>query len=434
MNINNTLGVLFLSVNLMACSAIKNTQFPGSPGTTGLPASAVDFTDDFLATLLKKYPGYFDSLIAKKDEYHIQIIYTQINRDKKNNPLFTDHYFNISGKYFYPASTVKLPIAILALQKLNELHVDGLDMNTTMITEAAYDGETGVYNDPTTADGRPTIGHYIKKIFLTSDNDAANRLYEFLGQEYINNTLHKMGYEDAQIIHRLNISITEAQNRHTNQVKFFDAANKLIYEKPLQESKLVYAVRNDMAGKGYYKGSELITAPFDFSKKNRLALTDLHNILKSIYFPGQVSANHRFNLTQDDYNFLRKSMSTVPSESVYPTYDTAEYPEGYVKFLLCGGSKEKTGPGIRIFNKPGDAYGFLTDVAYIVDFKKKIEFMCSATIYCNADGILNDDKYDYDTIGLPFMKHLGQVIYDCELKRKHKYKPDLSSIVFNYDK
>ena len=76
-----------------------------------------------------------------------------------------------------------------------------------MITEADEDGQTAVYNDPTSADGRPTIAHYIKKILLVSDNDAFNRLYEFLGQEYINNTLHKMGYEDVQIIHRLEISL-----------------------------------------------------------------------------------------------------------------------------------------------------------------------------------------------------------------------------------
>ncbi len=54
-----------------------------------------------------------------------------------------------------------------------------------MITEAEDENQTRVYNDPTTEDGRPTVAHYIKKILLVSDNDAFNRLYEFLGQEYI---------------------------------------------------------------------------------------------------------------------------------------------------------------------------------------------------------------------------------------------------------
>ena len=58
--------------------------------------------------------------------------------------------------------------------------------------------------------------------------------------------------------------------------------------------------------------------------------------------------------------------------------------------------------------------------------------MLSAVIHCNGDGIFNDDKYDYDDVGFPFMKHLGQVIYDHELKRKKKVDPDLGKFQFNY--
>jgi hypothetical protein len=89
---------------------------------------------------------------------------------------------------------------------------------------------------------------------------------------------------------------------------------------------------------------------------------------------------------------------------------------------------------IRIFNKTGDAYGEMIDVAYITDFDKNIEFFLSAAINCNTDGIVNDDKYDYDTIGLPFMKNLGQVIYSYELNRKRTWQPDLSSFKITYDK
>src|SRR5436190_6622745 len=113
-----------------------------------------------------------------------------------------------------------------------------------MISEAGYSGQTEVYNDPSTPDGRPTIEHYIKKILLVSDNDAFNRLYEFLGQEYINNSLHKMGYDDIQIIHRLDISLSEQQNRQTNPVKFIDRKSNIIYDQQLADSKLIYANRN----------------------------------------------------------------------------------------------------------------------------------------------------------------------------------------------
>jgi hypothetical protein len=52
--------------------------------------------------------------------------------------------------------------------------------------------------------------------------------------------------------------------------------------------------------------------------------------------------------------------------------------------------------------------------------------MLTATIYVNSDGIMNDDKYDYDTIGLPALYQLGQLIYQYELHRERVHIPDLS--------
>jgi len=387
-----------------------------------------------LVQLLMKYPEYFDSILQQKDELKLQVIYSRIDRNKNNESTFTDFYFNVNdSNYFYPASTVKFPTAVLALQKLRELNIAGLDMNSTMITGADGDGQTAVNSDSTAEDNRPTIAHYIKKILLVSDNDAFNRLYEFLGQEYINNSLHKMGYTSTQIIHRLNISLSEQQNRHTNPIKFYDSNGKLVYEKPAAISQLVYTPRNTKIGNGYMRGDSVVNEPLDFSKKNRLLLKDLHNIVRSVLFPRGVSSKKRFHLTEDDYRFLRRYMSMTAPESDYPKYDSS-FHDTFVKFIFYGAEKGTADPTIRSFNKPGDAYGFLIDAAYIADFKNNIEFMVSAVIYCNSDGILNDDHYDYETVGLPFMKHLGRVIYESELKRKKAFIPDLSTFRFNYSK
>lgn len=393
-------------------------------------------TDPFLKDILSKYPQYFSHILDNPDSLGVQIIYTQINRGKNNIPALTNYYFNVnSGKYFYPASTVKMPVAFLALEKLNDLKAEGLTGKSTMITESAYSGQTSVYNDPTSEDGRPGIEHYIKKIFLVSDNDAYNRLYEFLGQEYVNEQLHKKGYKDVQLLHRLQIALTEDENRHTNPVKFYDASGKLLYEKPAMYNQQQYAARNTKLGKGYMRGDSLISEPFDFSKRNRFPLEDLHNILRSVIFPKSVPAAQRFNLTEDDYRFLWKYMSQFPGETKFPGYsDTANYWDAYCKFVLYGSEKGGLPKHIRIFNKVGDAYGFLLDITYVVDFEKQIEFFLSTVIYCNSDGIFNDDKYDYNTVGFPFMKHLGQVIYNYELQRPKKYLPDLSAMKFIYDK
>ena len=247
--------------------------------------------------------------------------------------------------------------------------------------------------------------------------------------------MHQKGYGDVQILHRLSIPLSLQQNRATNPINFFGPDKKIIYRQPMRYDSSIYEQRNDSIGEGYYKGDSLIKMPMNFSEKNRISLQDLHNILLSLVFPEKVMASQRFNITEDDRNFILKYMSELPTESHYPPYaaDTANYWPAYCKFLLFGSEKGALPKNIRVFNKVGDAYGQLTDVAYIVDFDKKIEFFLSAIIYCNNDGILNDDKYDYDNIGLPFMKHLGEVLYEYELKRTKKNVPDLSPLLFNYD-
>jgi len=393
--------------------------------------------NQFLENLLQQNPQYFSEVLKNRKAWNVQIIYTRIDRNEKGEPLLRQYDFNTDpNRYFYPASTVKLPIVLLALQRLNELKGMGIDKNTTMITEKALDWQTAVYNDPTTPDGKPTIANYIKKILMVSDNDAFNRLYEFLGQKYINEQLEKMGYKSAEILHHLNVFYTEDQNRQTNPIRFLDGNNKLLYEKPAQVSMTLFPARNDSLGQGYYKGGKLVSGPMDFSKKNRISLQDLNSILVNFIFPERVNPRQRFNLTEEDKQFVLKYMSQYPTESVWPPYaaDTANYWPAYGKQLLFGMAKGTLPENIRIFSKEGDAYGHMIDVAYIVDFKNKIEFFLSAVIYCNSDGILNDDKYDYNSIGLPFMKNLGQVIYDYELKRERKNIPDLSPFIFKYDK
>lgn len=439
--------VPFFSLGLFtSCTATKQAVLaaiippivnPILTDTLPVKKSESSKTDAFLEELLKQYPQYFDSILAHRKALNVQFIYTKVDRGANGIAALKHYYFNIdTAAYFYPASPVKFPISLLALQKLNELKANGIDKNTTLLTENEYGSQTAVYNDPTTIDGKPSIANYIKKILLVSDNDAYNRLYEFLGQQYINDQLHQKGYADVQLIHRLNIFLLEEENRHTNPVNFYGPDNKLLYHQSLQYNSAKFPQRNDSLGKAYYDEDKLINKPMSFSNKNRIHLEDLHTMLISLVFPNKVPAAQRFNLTDEDRKFMLKYMSQLPTESIHPPYadDTANYYPAYGKFLLYGAKKQPLPKNIRIFNKVGDAYGQLLDVAYIVDFDKKIEFFLSAVIYCNSDGILNDDKYDYETIGYPFMQHLGQVMYDYEVKREKKILPDLGEFIFEYDK
>lgn len=377
--------------------------------------------DNLLYQILQKHPEFFKRINNSPDSFRVQIIYTQINRNKKNKPSFKEFGYRLNdSEYFYPASTVKMPIALLALEKINELGIPGLTMNSIMITDSASDSQDFVYNQPNAMDGAPTIANYIKQIFLVSDNDAFNRLYEFLGPDYIQQKLKAKGYPDAIIRHRLQVSKTLEQQLRTNPVRFYDTAGNIIYEQPAQISKGKFAETIIALGKGYMKSGNLVASPFSFLNKNRIYLQDLHHILQSVIFPNITKRKSRFRLTEQDYAFVKKYMQIYPGESDTPSYDTSYYYNTYCKFLLQGSERKTLFPQVKIYNKVGDAYGFLLDVAYIVDEINQVEFMLSAVISCNTDGIFNDDKYEYDSLGFPFMRDLGIAVYNHELMRKGK--------------
>jgi len=378
-------------------------------------------TSNPLHQALKNNPQFFKRITSNPDSFRVQIIYTQIDRNKRNKPSFKEYSYRLNNEeYFYPASTVKMPVALLALEKINELGIKGLTRNSIMITDSASTAQDHVYNQPNANDGAPTIENYIKQIFLVSDNDAFNRLYEFLGQEYIQRKLREKGYPDVIIRHRLQLSRTVEQQAITNPVKFYDTAGNLIYEQPAQKSNAIYEATNVSLGKGFMKGGKLINEPFSFLNKNRIYLQDLHHILQSVIFPEKFPKKNRFNLTDDDYAFVKKYMHIYPRESESPIYDPEHYWDTYCKFLLQGSEKKTLYPNVKIYNKVGDAYGFLLDVAYITDVDNNIEFMLSAVISCNTDGIYNDDAYEYDSLGFPFLRDLGVAIYQQELQRKGK--------------
>jgi hypothetical protein len=300
--------------------------------------------------------------------------------------------------------------------------------------DSSYPGQTTALLDSTAANGKPSIAQYIRKAFLISDNDAYNRLYQFAGQKTINRTLWSKGYKDTRIIRQF-MGFTADQNRHTNAVKFIDASGKVIYQQDAAyNTDSFYFPRQVKIGEAHYnRNDSLVPEPIDFTGHNNISIETLQQILRSVIFPEAIPSTQKFRLESNDYELLRRYLSQYPSETSYPKYDSITYYDSYVKFFFRD-STHQMPEGIRIFNKVGWAYGFLTDASYIVDFKNNIEFMLTATIYVNSDGILNDNKYDYDNIGYPFMRELGKAIYQYDLRRKRTRRPDLFSLKLQYEK
>lgn len=390
--------------------------------------------DSLLIKLIwQKASPQLKHILQYPDSFRYQLIYTQIDRTKRNVPVFTNRCYAVNDQQYYnPASTVKLPVALLALEKLRKLHIPGLDADTPMLTDSVRYEQVQAHEDTTSASGLPSIAHYIKRVFLISDNDAYNRLYEFVGQRDINQQLWAKGYKDVRIIRRF-MPLTEEENRYTNPIRFVED-NKLIYAQPEAYDTINFDFSRQITiGQGYLdKDDRLILKPMDFTRHNIFPLTALQHMMQTVIFPASVPEKERFMLEKKDYELLYRYMSQYPSETSWPRYDTSEYYNSFTKFFFFKSGKQNIPSAIRVFNKAGWSYGFLTDASYILDFEHNIEFMLTGTLYVNRDGILNDNKYEYEEEGYPFFKEIGEIIYEYELERNRKYKPNLQSFKMEY--
>ncbi|MDH3796244.1 MAG: hypothetical protein OER83_05175, partial [Flavobacteriaceae bacterium] len=175
------------------------------------------------------------------------------------------------------------------------------------------------------------------------------------------------------------------------------------------------SLKGILKGNGFMDEDTLIREPFDFGQKNYYPVIAQHATLKRVLFPNLFEASQQFNLNDESRKLILDAMKSRPREA---GYDPKIYYDSYVKFFLYGDDESPYPEHFEIFNKVGYAYGTLTDCAYIRDIENNIEFMLTATLLVNKNGIFNDNDYEYEDIGIPFLAALGKELYTIEKNRK----------------
>lgn len=384
------------------------------------------YSDPLEEIIYSSQDALFKAVIDQKDKFEIQILYTQINRDSLGVPTLTYYDFNRDDSlYFYPASTVKMPVSFLALEYINELKQKYPSINeySAIQFDSVAPPQRPEWIDMCAPTGLPNVAHYIEKVFSVSDNNAYNRLYELVGQDYINDKLIEKGvFRNSRIRTRVGVSGFDTEsNKYTNPYRILDENGQVLYEQ--NELYALYSdfpiVKNTSKGQGYYDDDmdTIIYNPFDMSEKNFINIFDLQQSLERVIFPEIFPESQRFKLTEEQYDFLYRTMTKLPKDFPYLPKDDEHY-DSYVKFLIYGDKKDPIPDHIKIANKVGWAYGYLTDCAYIKDTLNGVEFFLTATISVNENGIYNDGQYEFDDIGVPFLAQLGREVYQYELKRK----------------
>jgi hypothetical protein len=347
--------------------------------------------------------------IASNPEYRVQILCQY--RKKGSQKRWQKTSWQLTPKqWFSTASVAKLPIALLACEKIAAL---GLDLSAKIgFTQPPIGGEW-----PADEPAFESLERTLTRIFTISENPPFNRLYDFLGVDAMHQRLAELDYPSARLISRMSAPVID--NPRTRAGLVLDANNKLVFSFAERiGNPRAFAFGEALVGKGFLKDSgELISGPHNFSKANYISLSDSQQMLKAIVDPASVPKNQRWEIPDAMREQLLKIMAMLPRESVDPVYPEAEYPDGYGRFFILGDVKTRKPESLTLIGKVGEAYGYLTDVEYIADSASEWECLLSANIYVNADSIFNDDKYEYDSIGYPFLAALGRAVWQ-ELNSK----------------
>lgn len=378
---------------------------------------APEIMQNVLDSLSVKFPD----VIKQPEKYKLKIVFTEIKRSKTKVALETVSFREDQKEYLYPASIVKLPTALITLEEFNFIKQKNpsVAINSTIkfiqtkgCLPTVNQIKIGNRMYPTNLDV------LIKMVFAVSDNDAYNRLYDFCGQQKLNQRIKELGFNDGKIIRKFVLNCNLNQNRYSDSLNILGKRGERLYTRKtiFNEDSIVIdtTYKLGLQYEGFNK--QLINKPFDFSKQNHIDLLDIHKTLSGLVFPKSTS-NHKFNITEEQRKYVMQNLGRYPDEYGL-AYNSLEYFPTYKKYLLFGRDSKMNYMNdslnrFRSMNIVGVSFGCVIDCAYLVDFQTGKEFILTVGMYVNQDEIINDAKYDYDTIAYPFMKETGRLFMNA---------------------
>ncbi len=407
----------------------------------GLSSIAILITLGFSLSLSAQQPGnsltefineagghsqMIDSVLRYPESYRLQIILTKINRSNSRQVSFDTYDFN-TGSYFYPASLVKLPVAIFTLVKLDSLRIPlsavlkmdkDINCGSTTFVEKSLNNEL-------------TFSRIIEDMMTVSDNDSYNLLYHFLTPGLIKQKLLEENFPSTNIFRNFS-GCDISENLRCNSCTVFVKCRPIYHQGVTCMDSAVmmkyYTYSKDrLVGNSVLENGVLTEGPKDFNYHLEYPLNEVHETLKRLIFPGSYSKAERWSLSNKNRKYLIRCMGIYPSEMENSLYrDHSKFPANYNKYLIFGDTiPAENSNDIRTIGKIGISYGFVTESAYIVDFRHHCDFFLSVSMYVNSDGIINDGKYEYDEIARPFFAQLSrilleQIVQENEVKKAKK--------------
>ncbi len=226
---------------------------------------------ELLQTVLDSLAVKYPDVIKSPEKYKLKLVFTQINRNKTKVALETVSFREDQKEYLYPASIVKLPTALIALEELNEIRKKSSDasINNTIkffqkkgCLPTMNQIKIGNRMYPTNLDV------LIKMMLAVSDNDAYNRVYDFSGQQKINTRIKELGFKNGKIIRKFVLNCNLNQNRVSDSLIMVGKKGERLYTRGTIFNTDSISIDTSYKLGLQYEGfnKQIINKPFDFSK------------------------------------------------------------------------------------------------------------------------------------------------------------------------
>jgi hypothetical protein len=360
--------------------------------------------------------------VLRDPRREVQIALTRIEREAAGSARFATASFGVQRQRWFPAaSVVKLPVALLFAEALEAANL-GFNARS-VLAEAPRSGHWDAA-EPLTEIAWQTLW----RMLVISENVPFNRLYDLLGPDRLQARLGELGFDDTRIISRLG-SPDARLNRLTAAARIeapeVGADGELAWVPRWTTSATRAAERAFPFGRALKAADwqdergRITKGPRDFSTANFLPIEDAHAMLLRLVFPEVTRRSLRWALSAATRLSLLRIIGLYPRESpllASGTHAPAAFGDGFAKFFVVG-DRDAAPRGFRSFGKTGEAFGHQGETALLTDADRQCEVLLSANVYANADGVLNDDRYEYDTVSRPFLAALGRAALAAERER-----------------
>jgi hypothetical protein len=342
------------------------------------------------------------AVMASPEQYRFQVLYSAVRDDRLER-----HAYRPDAEYYFPASSMKVPIALASYERLALLRK----------TKPQVTRDATLRIHPTTGNAEPyvtTLARETWRALIVSDNFSANRLIGFVGHRELHETLWGLGLPSTRV-HSGFATGAEIDDAEVSPRIEVTQEGAVVTDVAARKSTLVLPATNATGleiGEAVVVDGRRVPGALSFAKKNAIRLTELQDTLVRIMRPELLPKGAAPGVaSQEDMAYLRQALGTLPSESGLAGFDRNVVMDYQLSPFLRGLERVRARGRFLLYSKVGQAFGFLVANAYVVDKETGRSFFLTACVFANPDGTMNDDRYAYDTISFPALADVAEAIY-----------------------